>query len=184
MATWVELLPSERDEVMARWATQDTASAALALGAAQEAERLREALGFYAERCCAAGPRLARKRTPMREALSVSVLREAFRLGTQTERYSGGGWFRQRVRGLRWAWHEALYRLAVEGRGRDDVVATLADCDCRANDWTEGDNGAIRCVQCGGYTGEPGTSIRVVPVATSHAGPEAGRPRNHAEPGS
>lgn len=39
-------------------------------------------------------------------------------------------------------------------------------CDCRANDWVEGDNGAIRCVQCGGYAGEPGTSIRVVPVAS------------------
>jgi len=35
-------------------------------------------------------------------------------------------------------------------------------CDCRANDWVEGDNGAIRCEQCGGYAGETGTSIRLV----------------------
>jgi hypothetical protein len=37
-------------------------------------------------------------------------------------------------------------------------------CDCRADDWVEGDNEAIRCVQCGGYAGEPGTSIRLVDV--------------------
>lgn len=35
-------------------------------------------------------------------------------------------------------------------------------CDCRADDWVEGDNGSIRCEQCGGYAGEPGTSIRLV----------------------
>jgi hypothetical protein len=34
-------------------------------------------------------------------------------------------------------------------------------CDCRADDWCEGDNGAIRCERCGGYAGEPGTSIRL-----------------------
>lgn len=27
-------------------------------------------------------------------------------------------------------------------------------CDCRADDWVEGDNGAIRCERCGGYAGE------------------------------
>jgi hypothetical protein len=26
-------------------------------------------------------------------------------------------------------------------------------CDCRACDWVEGDNGAIRCERCGGYAG-------------------------------
>jgi hypothetical protein len=35
-------------------------------------------------------------------------------------------------------------------------------CDCRADDWVEGDNGAIRCERCGGYAGEPGTSIKLV----------------------
>ena len=35
-------------------------------------------------------------------------------------------------------------------------------CDCRADDWEEGDNNAIRCARCGGYAGEPGTSIRLV----------------------
>lgn len=39
-------------------------------------------------------------------------------------------------------------------------------CDCRADDWVEGDNGAVRCERCGGYAGEPGTSIQLsgVPV--------------------
>jgi hypothetical protein len=46
----------------------------------------------------------------------------------------------------------------------------LPPCDCRANDWVEGDNGAIRCEQCGGYAGEPGTSIRVVPAAADEPG--------------
>ncbi len=39
-------------------------------------------------------------------------------------------------------------------------------CDCRAADWVEGDNGAIRCVQCGGYAGESGTAIRLREVAS------------------
>ena len=38
-------------------------------------------------------------------------------------------------------------------------------CDCRADDWVEGDEGAVRCVQCGGYAGEPGTSIRLRAVS-------------------
>ena len=37
-------------------------------------------------------------------------------------------------------------------------------CDCRADDWVEGDNGAIRCERCGGYAGEPGTSIHLTEV--------------------
>lgn len=37
-------------------------------------------------------------------------------------------------------------------------------CDCRADAWTEGDNGAISCERCGGYAGEPGTAISIVVV--------------------
>src|SRR4051812_6286627 len=37
-------------------------------------------------------------------------------------------------------------------------------CDCRANDWEEGDNNTIRCAQCGGYAGQPGTSIQLTAV--------------------
>lgn len=51
--------------------------------------------------------------------------------------------------------------LHVEGARRREVAVTLPDCDCRANDWVEGDNGTVRCVLCGGYSGEPGTSIRL-----------------------
>jgi hypothetical protein len=37
-------------------------------------------------------------------------------------------------------------------------------CDCRSDNWGEGDNGAIRCATCGGYAGEPGTSIHLTGV--------------------
>lgn len=59
-----------------------------------------------------------------------------------------------------------------------DENADTLHCDCRADDWVEGDNGAIRCEQCGGYAGELGTSIRVVGVASvSHSSePGAGVP--------
>lgn len=45
-----------------------------------------------------------------------------------------------------------------------DVNGEPFHCDCSADDWVEGDNQAIRCETCGGYAGEPGTSIRVVAV--------------------
>jgi hypothetical protein len=53
---------------------------------------------------------------------------------------------------------------ALAGGARAAQEDKLPPCDCRANDWVEGDNNTVRCVQCGGYAGEPGTSIRVVPV--------------------
>jgi hypothetical protein len=43
-----------------------------------------------------------------------------------------------------------------------DANADRFHCDCRADDWVEGDKGSIRCEQCGGYAGEPGTSLRLV----------------------
>lgn len=56
----------------------------------------------------------------------------------------------------------------------------VAHCDCRADDWVEGDEGAIRCQQCGGYAGEPGTSIRLVAVE----GPSPARGMKPEEDGS
>ena len=47
----------------------------------------------------------------------------------------------------------------------DVTAASLPHCDCRADDWVEGDEGAVRCVRCGGYAGEPGTSIHMVEVS-------------------
>ncbi len=41
----------------------------------------------------------------------VSLLREAYRLGWYTERYSGGGRWMRRWRGVRWLWSEARYRI-------------------------------------------------------------------------
>jgi hypothetical protein len=77
-----------------------------------------------------------------------------------------------------WRWHgrEWMKSRWNEGRTRETVMRYRAaraapttpefpPCDCRANDWVEGDNNTVRCVQCGGYAGEPGTSIRVVPAA-------------------
>lgn len=59
---------------------------------------------------------------------------------------------------------EELAALTPDEGADPAVEAELPPCDCRANDWVEGDNGAVRCVQCGGYAGEPGTSIRIAPV--------------------
>lgn len=51
-----------------------------------------------------------------------------------------------------------------------DVNGDPFHCDCRADDWVEGDNEAIRCERCGGYAGEPGTSIHLVSANTSANG--------------